>query len=126
MITIRDNKLKVLAAGGDDGSLVSGELGTRVTCVLYVNYTKGDEDNLTITFDAMYSPLGDFYPIMFEDSPESVAPIVKKIDASGKYRLLITLADNESRLRVNAQLVNSSSSPGTAEIVVVPVTPTIG
>ncbi len=125
MIIIKDIYGKTLAEGGDDGAVVSGEINTRIINIIYVQYSKGDEESLTLTFDSYNRLLDDYYPIMFEDSAETVAPIRKVLSESGKYRLIMTMADNENRLRVNALLSNISGTPGTATIVISPVSPTV-
>jgi len=125
MITIKDIRGNVLAEGGDDGATVSGEINTKITNVIYVDYNKGDEDGLNLTFDSYNKSLDSYYPIMYEDSAETVTPIKKVLSNSGKYRLLMTIAECENRLKVNVTFNNITGTPGTATVTIVPMSPTI-
>ena len=125
MITIQNYKKEVLGSGGDDGSVVQGAVNTRLTCLVYINYNKGSEDNLTLTFDSYFRFLDEYYPIMYEDSATTVTRVKKIFNKSGKYRVLITLGDNENNIRVNAIFNNAGDNPGTAIITPVPMIATI-
>ena len=121
MITIQDHHKNILGQGGDDGSVVQGAINARVTCILYIDYDKGGEDGLDLTFDEYFKYLDSYYPLMYEDSDTSVARIEKKLNDSGKYRILIALGDSGTKMRVNAQFINNSDSDGNALITVAPM-----
>ena len=154
MITIQDYNKTVLAQGGSDGSIVQGEISTNRACVIYIDYNKGDETSLTLTFDVYFDRIDDYYPITSENSSvvpvnisadsetsadtyqtasilvklssddsnsSSLEPLTKVITKSGKYRLIIPVADNEDKLRVNAQLVGTASNSGSALITISPI-----
>ena len=154
MITIQDHNKSVLAQGGGDGSIVQGEISTSRPCVVYIDYTKGDETSLTLTFDVYFDRIDDYYPITADSSSavpvnlsadssasadayqtasilvklspddsnsSSLEPLTKIITKSGKYRLIIPVADNEDGLRVNAQLVGTAGNSGSALITISPI-----
>jgi len=126
MIIMQNIYKDILAQGGDDGEVVSGDINTKVTCIIYIDYTKGDEDNLTITFDAYVQQLDDFFPLMYEDTSTTVTRIKKELSDSGKYRLVAAVGENEKQLRVNAQFANlNGGNAGTATVTIVPVLPMI-
>ena len=126
-ITIVDYHNKQLATGGDDGSVVSGDFATRVAGAFYIDYTKGDEADLKIYFGSYFKYADEWYPICYDTTDTSITPIVKTISESGKYQIRVPLDANETAIRIYAQFedIPSNGNPGTANIMISPVIPTI-
>ena len=123
MIQFFNVKGELLADDSDNPGAASAAVDSRITIVVYIQYEKGSEDEVDLTFEAYQASLDEWFPIQYEDSAETVANVVKKIGASGKYRLLIATAECESQLRVTATMVNGVD--GNVKIYLVPMTPTI-
>ena len=122
-ITIYDYHKNQLASGGNDGSVISGDFGTRVAGAFYIDYTKGNEKDLKITFDAYFKYVDAWYPISYDTQDSSITPISKTLSESGKYRIEIPVFANETIIRINAVLedITDSSKAGTANIMIAPV-----
>lgn len=116
MIQIYDYKINLIGEGDESAQ---GSIPSKSTVVIYIDYTKGDEENLTLTFDVYEKRIDDWYPLQYEDSVETVATYKKIFSDSGKYRIMIPIAENEELLRLNAILVNGSS--GTVKITLIPM-----
>ena len=86
MITIQNIKKEVLAHGGDNGDTVQGEIRTRNPCVIYINYTKGNESSLELTFDVYFSRLDDYYPVMTENASIIPLSVAGDSDSSNTYQ----------------------------------------
>ena len=116
MIQIYDFKNNLL---GEGDASAQGSVPSKSTVVIYIDYTKGDETDLTMTFDVYEKRLDDWYPMQYEDSSETVAIYKKVLSNSGKYRIMIPIAENEDLLRVNCTFTSGSS--GTAKITLIPM-----
>jgi len=119
MIRIYDFKNNLLDEGDTSAK---GSVPSKSTIVIYVNYIKGDEINLILTFDVYEKRLDDWYPMQYEDTPETVKNYKKVFSKSGKYRIMIPIAENEELLRVNCKFSGGTiNSPGDAKITLIPM-----
>jgi len=102
------------------GELISeenfAEYVSKSTLVIYMDYEKGSEDKLTMTFEVLEKTTGNWYPLQYEDSPTTVADYYKEFSKSGKYRLMIPIAENEEKLKINL-----SNTDGNVIIYAIPM-----
>ena len=121
-ITIQDYHKLQIATGGDDGSVVSGGLDTRIAGTFYIEYTKGDEADLKITFDTFFRYLEEWFPVFIDSDDTSMTPLSKSLDASGNYKIDVPVMACENKIRIDAQFENipSNGTAGTAVITIVP------
>ena len=84
MIQFFNVKGELLADDSDNPGAASAAVDSRITIVVYIQYEKGSEDEVDLTFEAYQASLDEWFPIQYEDSAETVANVVKKIGASGK------------------------------------------
>jgi len=113
MITIQDLNKNILARGGSKGGIVQGEIKTRNPCVIYIDYTKGDENSLELTFDVYFDKLDDYYPIMLENSSAIPLSVAGDYDTNNTYQsasvlVKLTPDDNGSSIEPLTKTISKS------------------
>ena len=113
MITIQNINKNILASGGDSGEVVQGEIKTRSPCVIYINYTKGNESSLELSFEVYFDKLNDYYPIMLENSSAIPLSVAGDYDTNNTYQsasVLVKLSpdDNGSSLEPLTKTITKS------------------
>ena len=117
MITIYDKNKDIL---GQDPVSAIGIVNTeRQWCIVYINYhTKGTETSLQISFQIQESIIGLFFDLQVDDGTQIVS-YVRDLQP-GTYRIPLPIAKNEDRLKVIAKFTGDTTSPGSADIWVIP------
>ena len=112
---------------GPTGLLVSGATAAsasvsteRASVVLvYVDYTRGSEDGIRLSFEARSDLVGASFPIQREVGGQ-IKNYEPTITDSGKLRIPIPVGESEDDLIVGVSFDGSVASPGSAHVWVVP------
>ena len=104
----------------ESNSSISVEVeNSRRDCMVYIDYTKGSEDSITVSFGAKEIITGEIFPIQQDDGSNLVE--YKRTLSAGKYRIYLPMAQNEEALQVNISMNGDLSSEGTVKVWVIPM-----
>jgi hypothetical protein len=95
----------------------------RDTILLYVDYTKGDETLLELTFGFIDDDISnEIFIDSYLDNDEVINRTIK-FSSSGTYRIPVPVSFNEEKVQIKADIIGSIASPGTVNIWVKPNAP---
>ncbi len=84
---------------------------------VYVNYTKGGESGLKISFLSMDKEVDstNYFQHVKADGTYALTPLYYTISASGRYRIPVTVSPYEQKLKLLFE-VSGGSASGTIEV----------
>jgi len=104
----------------ESDSSISVEIeNSRRDCMVYIDYIKGSEDSITVSFGAKEVTTGKIFPIQQDDGSKLIN--YERILDRGKYRIYIPMAENEEALQVNITMNGDLSSEGNVKVWVIPI-----
>lgn len=87
--------------------------------LLYVDYTKGDETELILSFlvQDKEDPTLKYYQLTERNfSSREAVPFIIKLTGSGLFHIPIPVGGSSDRLRINAEFLNSVAVEGTMNV----------
>ena len=111
--------LNELSGSGQTSASGETDLKTNTEVIVYINYQKGDEASLDVSFEVFEQNCNDWFPLQV-DTGFNMQNYSLSFQVTGKYRIVIPVASSEEKIKVNAVLNGSAANPGTATIWVVP------
>lgn len=87
--------------------------------LLYIKYTKGDEDYLSISqsvADKNIPNNTDFFEMVYKDVDNTLQPISSKLAATNNVVLPVALELPNTEVKISFDFVNSSTAEGTVEV----------
>lgn len=104
-----------VVSGTDPNFAVTYKTNTSQGLVLYVDYTKGTETGISITFDVMNPSLGTSLFRQVSISGTTLSAYAMTITATGRYRIPTPVIVGEKTIVAN--VVFGSSNQGGAAII---------
>lgn len=103
-------------------SVVQDHYGVDVVTI-YLDYQKGDEDSLSLTFETelFNNESNKFYNVSYLNGDGVVVPRSMAIQSSGRYRIPVAVSVREKKLKINfAMTGGTDGNRGTVEAYVHP------
>ena len=114
MINIYNHLSHIINSGNTTATVDMKTIG-QTTLLIYVDYIKGTETDLKLSFEVFHKRIGQWFPLQIENGTSIYDYIITLTDA-GKYRIPIAVAFCEDKLRITAALEGDLTTPGSADI----------
>jgi len=94
------------------------ETGKKDTIMVYIEYTKGTEDNITVSFEKYEKSIDKWFPVQ-QDDGNSIVNYERTLN-EGLYNIPIPVGKNEEKFKIKVKMNGNTSATGTVNVWLIP------